>query len=125
MQTSTLSSLSRNVADRLDLAAVVAAGRVAEIPLRLDRPVGPEAELASAARRGSWRRSIFSGTTMIACLQPWFCSLSSAMNISARLLPEAGGDLMSRYCSPRFCVGALLHRAHAERVARVELPSWA
>ena len=32
-------------ADRLDLAAVVRAGRVAEIPFRLDRPVGPEAEL--------------------------------------------------------------------------------
>ena len=37
--------------DRLDLAAVVIAGRVAEVPLRLDVPVGPEAELASAARR--------------------------------------------------------------------------
>ena len=24
------------------------------------------------------------------------------MNINARLLPDAGGDLMSRYCSPRF-----------------------
>jgi hypothetical protein len=44
----------------------------------------------------------FSGTTTIACLSPWLCSLSSAMNISARLLPEAGGDLISRYCSPRF-----------------------
>ena len=31
----------------------------------------------------------------------WFRSLSSAMNISARLVPEAGGDLISRYCSPR------------------------
>ena len=52
-------------------------------------------------------------------------SLSSAMNISARLFPEAGGDLMSRYCSPRFCIRALLHRPHAQRVGRVELPSWA
>ena len=33
---------------------------------------------------------------------PDCASLSSAMNISARLLPEAGGDLISRYCSPRF-----------------------
>ena len=38
-------------ADRLDLAAVVGAGRVAEIPFRLDAPVGPEAVLRSAARR--------------------------------------------------------------------------
>lgn len=39
---------------------------------------------------------------MIACFKPWLWSLSSAMNMSARLLPDAGGDLMSRYCSPRF-----------------------
>ena len=32
-------------ADGIDLAAIVAARRVAEVPLRLDRPVGPEAEL--------------------------------------------------------------------------------
>jgi hypothetical protein len=32
-------------ANRFDLAAVVVAGRVAEVPLRLDAPVGPEAEL--------------------------------------------------------------------------------
>src|SRR5690606_41196012 len=44
----------------------------------------------------------FSGTTMMACFKPWLCSLSSAINIRARLLPDAGGDLMSRYCSPRF-----------------------
>ena len=36
-------------------------------------------------------------------LMPLDCaSLSSAINISARLFPEAGGDLISRYCSPRF-----------------------
>ena len=43
-------------ADRIDLAAVVRAGRVAEVPFRLHLPVGPEAEFASAARRGSSRR---------------------------------------------------------------------
>ena len=37
-------------ADGLDLAAVVVAGRVAEIPFRLDVPVGPEADTWSAAR---------------------------------------------------------------------------
>ena len=42
-----------------------------------------------------------SGTTMIAWLRPWLASLSRAMNIRARLLPDAGGDLISRYCSPR------------------------
>ena len=30
-------------ADRIDLAAIVRAGRVAEVPFRLDAPVGPEA----------------------------------------------------------------------------------
>ena len=42
-----------------------------------------------------------SGTTTMACFKPWLCSLSSAINISARDLPEAGGDLINRYCSPR------------------------
>src|SRR5581483_399532 len=32
--------------NRIDLAAIVRAGRVAEVPSRGDRPVGPEAELA-------------------------------------------------------------------------------
>jgi hypothetical protein len=88
-------------AQRLHLAAVVVARRVAQVPLRLDLPVGPEAELDSGS---SWKLAPmdFSGTTMMACFKPWFLSLSSAMNISARLLPDAGGDLMSRYCSPRF-----------------------
>jgi len=43
----------------------------------------------------------FSGTTISACLRPWFSILSSAMNINARDLPEAGGDLISKNCSPR------------------------
>ena len=46
VQTSTLSSLSRNAPTDIDLAAVVRARRVAEVPFRLDRPVRPEAELA-------------------------------------------------------------------------------
>src|SRR5690606_29714435 len=54
----------------------------------------------------------FSGTTIIACLMFWLWSLSRAINISARLLPEAGGDLISRYCSPRrskarSCIGRM------------------
>ena len=44
----------------------------------------------------------FSGTTTMACLRPWLANLSKAMNIRARLFPDAGGDLISRYCSPRF-----------------------
>ena len=55
---------------------------------------------------------VFSGTTMTAWRTPWFASLSSAMNMSARLFPEAGGDLIRRYCSPRFpqarsCIGRI------------------
>ena len=63
-----------------------------------------------------------SGTTMIACLSLWFASLSSAMYISARLLPEAGGDLMSRYCSPRFCQTRSCIGRMPSAFARVELP---
>jgi hypothetical protein len=88
-------------AQRLDLAAVVVARRVAQVPLGLDLPVGPEAVLRQRLVVEAGPMD-FSGTTMMACLMPWFLSLSSATNISARLLPDAGGDLMSRYCSPRF-----------------------
>ncbi len=42
-----------------------------------------------------------SGTTIMACLTPWLLSLSNAINISARDLPDAGGDLINKYCSPR------------------------
>ena len=54
----------------------------------------------------------FSGTVMTAFLSCWLWSLSRAMNIRARLFPEAGGDLMMRYCSPRFwkalsCMGRI------------------
>ena len=66
-------------------------------------PLAATAQKPAAVSGSSWKLApmVFSGTTMIACLSPCLCSLSSAMNISARLLPEAGGDLRSRYCSPR------------------------
>src|SRR5690606_30879254 len=67
----------------------------------------------------------FSGTTMMACLSPWFLSLSNAMNMRARLLPEAGGDLISRYCSPRrsktrSCIGRM-----PSSLDLVDRPFWA
>src|SRR5699024_9479823 len=53
-----------------------------------------------------------SGTKISACFTPCRCTLSNATNISARLFPDAGGDLISRYCSPRFsyarsCMGRM------------------
>lgn len=50
---------------------------------------------------------------------------SSAINTSARLLPEAGGDLMSRHCSPRFCQTRSCMGRMPNELERVELPSWA
>jgi hypothetical protein len=67
----------------------------------------------------------FSGATMIVCLSFWFASLSSAMNISARLFLETGGDLMSKYCSPRFCQARSCMGRMPRALPRVELPSWA
>jgi hypothetical protein len=67
-----------------------------------------------------------SGTMMIACLRPWFASLSSAMKISAQLFPEAGGRLDQQIRLAALPVGALLHGAHPEReFARIELLSCA
>ena len=51
---------------------------------------------------------------MMACFKFWLCSLSKAINIKARDLPEAGGDLINKYCSPR--------RAYA-RACMVRMPS--
>ena len=53
-----------------------------------------------------------SGTITIAFLIFWFWSLSKAININALLFPEAGGDLISKYCSPLFayarsCIGRI------------------
>ncbi|MNL56354.1 hypothetical protein D3C87_1798430 [compost metagenome] len=38
-----------------------------------------------------------SGTAMMALVSPWLISLSSAINMSARDLPEAGGAFNKRY----------------------------
>jgi len=56
------------------------------------------------------------GTTMIACFSFWLCSSSRATIISARLFPEAGGDLISRYCSPPLLSHPLLRRPHSQRI---------
>ena len=42
-----------------------------------------------------------SGTATITLRTPWLYSLSRATNMSARLLPEAGGALISRCCALR------------------------
>ena len=42
------------------------------------------------------RPMLFSGTATTTFLMPWFANLSSAINIKARLLPDAGGALMSK-----------------------------
>ncbi len=39
---------------------------------------------------------LFSGTATTTFFMPWFTSLSKAMNINARLLPDAGGAFISR-----------------------------
>ena len=56
-------------ADRVDLAAIVRAGRIAEVPFRLDVQSAQKPNLVSGS---SWKLApmVFSGTTMIACLSP-------------------------------------------------------
>src|SRR5947208_14120401 len=61
----------------------------------------------------------------MACLIFWFANLSSATNMSALLLPDAGGDLISRYCSPRFCQTRSCIGRMPIAFDLVELPSWA
>ena len=62
---------------------------------------------------------------MIACFSFWLMSLSSATNISARLLPDAGGLLISRYCSPRRSQTRSCIARMPMWFDLVELPSWA
>jgi hypothetical protein len=94
----------QKLAHRVDLgfrhARLVHPRRIAQIPLWRDPPVQkkPDSRKGSSAKLLPIERS---GTTMIACRTLWLCNLSSAMNISARDLPDAGGDLINKYCSPR------------------------
>ena len=101
MQTSTLSPLSRNFFTASTLPPLSVPGASQRFHFGSTFQSAQKPNWLSGS---SWKLAPidFSGTTMMACLSFWFASLSSAMNISARLLPEAGGDLMSRYCSPRF-----------------------
>jgi hypothetical protein len=91
---------AKEIFQRLYLAAI-AAGLVAEVSARLHLPVCPEARLAQRLI-GKARADGLLWHHNERLLHPLVLSLSSAMNISARLLPEAGGDLMSKYGSPRF-----------------------
>lgn len=111
MQTSTLSLLSRKEPKDLTLPPLSLPGALHRFHLgsTCQSAQNPNCDSGSSLKLAPMD---FSGTTIMACLIPWFSSLSSAMNIRARLLPEAGGDLMRRYCSPRFsyalsCIGRI------------------
>ena len=97
---------------------IVRAGRVAQVPLRLDMPVRLEAVARQRLGRRRRRRSSFSGTTMIACRTPWWRSLSSATNISARLLPRGGRRLDEQVLLAPPRIGAPLHGPHPQLVGR-------
>ncbi|MNY64453.1 hypothetical protein D3C86_2015720 [compost metagenome] len=101
MQTSTLSSPSRKAPSDLTLPPLSWPGALHRFHLgsTCQSDQKPYFESGSSLKLAPMD---FSGTTIMACFKPWLLSLSSATNISARLFPDAGGDLMSRYCSPRF-----------------------
>src|SRR5690606_36444801 len=120
-QTSTLSPLSRKAATELTLPPLSEPGALHRFHFgsTCQSAHNPKLVRGSSAKLDPID---FSGTTMMACFSPCLASLSSAMNIRARLLPEAGGDLISRYCSPRLskarsCIGRM-----PSSLALVELP---
>src|SRR5690606_20492556 len=82
----------------------------------------PYCDNGSSAKLPPMERS---GTTMIAFRTFWLCSLSSAMNISARDLPDAGGDLIRRYCSPRIAYARSCMVRMPSSLDLVDAPVWA
>ena len=87
---------------RVDLAAVVSAGRVAEIPARFDALVGPESRLGQRlvveARADGFFRHDDDGL-----FDPLILKLVERDEHERPAFAGGrGGDLMSRYCSPRF-----------------------
>ena len=82
--------------------------KVLILPWLLSDPLVHKLYLSSgiqSAKKPNFFNSVFlneepierSGTATITFLMPWFCSLSRAINIKARDLPDAGGAFKSKY----------------------------
>ena len=101
--------------DGLDLAAVVIAGRVAEIPFRLHAPVRPKAELGQRlvveARADGFLRHDDDRL-----LKPLVVQLVERDEHERAALARRGRRLDEQVLLAPLLVGALLHRPHAERV---------
>ena len=108
-------------ADGLDLSAVVAAGRVAEIPFRLHAPVGPKAELGQRlvveARADGFLRHDDDRL-----LEPLILQLVERDEHERAALARRGRRLDKQVLLAALFVGALLHGRMPSALALVELP---
>ena len=101
--------------DRVDLAAVVGAGGVAEVPSRLDAPVRPEAEVAQ-------RLVVKAGPDCLLrhdddCLsEPLIVELVEGDEHERPALARGRRRLDKKVLFAPLLIGALLHRPHAEGI---------
>ncbi len=102
-------------ADRIDLAAVVRAGRVAKIPFGLDMPVRPEAEFGQrlVVEAGADRLFRHDDDRLF---EPLVGELVERDEHQRPALARGRRRLDEKVLLAAFLVGALLHRPHAEGV---------
>jgi hypothetical protein len=115
VQTSTLSSLSRKRADRLDLAAVVVARRVAQVPLAARPPVGPEAVLGQRLIVEAGADGLFRHDDD-GLLQALVVQLVERDKHQRAALARGRRRLDEQVLLAALLIGALLHRPHAQGI---------
>ena len=111
----------KECAERLYLAAVIVARGVAEVPLRLDMPVGPEAEtgqrLIVEARPDGLLRDDDDGL-----FQALVRQLVERDEHQRAALARRGRRLDQKVLLTAFLVGPFLHRPHPRALAFADAP---
>lgn len=101
--------------DRIDLAAALRAGRVAQVPFRLHLPIRPKTEpgqqLVVEARADGFLRHDDDRLS-----EPLIMELVEGDEHQGTALSRGGRRLDEKVLFAPFLVGPLLHRPHAKRV---------
>lgn len=106
---------SQKCAERINLAAIVGAWRIAQIPLRLDAPVSPETELAQRFIVKA-RSDRLLGHHDNSLLDPLVRQLVERDEHQRTALAGSGRRFDQQILLTPPFKGTFLHRAHAQRI---------